>query len=73
MSRAACGSKEFLVDADRLLGPVRWFARGPLTDGRCRSSVAPSLWFPGFDVTPIGGLSLGRWGFEVGERIAAAL
>jgi hypothetical protein len=35
--------------------------------------VRPSVFFPGFDPTPLGGVSLGRWGWEVGERIAAEL
>jgi indole-3-pyruvate monooxygenase len=64
--------EDFMADA-RLLGPVRWLARSALTDGRCRSTVTPSLFFPGFDPTPIGGFSLGRWGFEVGAKIADAL
>lgn len=45
----------------------------PITDGRCRSRVRPSVFFPGFDVTPLGGVSLGRWGWEVGDVIAAEL
>ncbi len=57
----------------KLLGPLRWLARTALTDYRCRSTVYPSAFFPGFDVTPIGGQSLGRWGWEVGTQIAAEL
>jgi len=64
--------EEFL-DAPGLLGPVLWWKSYPLTDGRSRSRVHPSIFFPGFDRTPLGGQSLGRWGFEVGERIAEAL
>jgi hypothetical protein len=66
------GLEEFL-DAPELLGPVRWWKSYPLTDGRSRSSVYPSVFFPGFDTTPLGGHSLGRWGWEVGERIAEGL
>jgi indole-3-pyruvate monooxygenase len=66
------GLEEFL-DVPELLGPVLWWKRHPLTDGRCRSRVHPSIFFPGFDRTPLGGLSLGRWGWEVGERMAEAL
>ena len=64
--------EEFL-DVPELLGPVLWWKSHPLTDGRSRSTVHPSIFFPGFDRTPLGGQSLGRWGFEVGERIAEAL
>ena len=60
---------EFIADAE-LLGPVRWHPRLPLTDGRSRSRIHPSIFFPGFDTTPLGGVSLGYWGREVGERIA---
>jgi hypothetical protein len=52
---------------------VRWLACSALTDLRCRSTVYPSAFFPGFDPTPIGGFSLGRWGWEVGAAIAAEL
>jgi hypothetical protein len=31
-----------------------------LIDGRSRSRVDPSIFFPGFDRTPLGGHSLGR-------------
>lgn len=63
---------EFIADAE-LLGPVRWHPLLPLTDFRARSRVRPSIFFPGFDPTPLGGTSLGYWGKEVGERIAEAL
>jgi cation diffusion facilitator CzcD-associated flavoprotein CzcO len=63
---------EFIADAE-LLGPVRWHSRLPLTDSRSRSRVYPSIFFPGFDTTPLGGVSLGYWGHEVGERIAGEL
>jgi cation diffusion facilitator CzcD-associated flavoprotein CzcO len=66
------GLGEFIADAE-LLGPVRWHPLLPLTDGRCRSRVHPSIFFPGFDVTPLGGISLGYWGREVGTRMAEAL
>jgi cation diffusion facilitator CzcD-associated flavoprotein CzcO len=65
--------EDFLDDADKMTGPVRWHARSALTDGRCRSTVFPSAFFPGFDPTVLGGLSLGRWGVEVGDRIADEL
>lgn len=65
------GLDEFLPDADRLL---HWNAemlrRMPKTNGRSRSSEEPSLFFPGFDATPNGGLSLGLWGAEVADTIA---
>jgi indole-3-pyruvate monooxygenase len=64
--------EEFLADAE-LLGTVRGSALRPLTDGRTRSQVYPSIFFPGFDVTPLGGVSLGRFGWEAGERIAETL
>jgi indole-3-pyruvate monooxygenase len=63
---------EFIADRE-LLGPVRWHPLLPLTDGRSRSRIHPSIFFPGFDPTPLGGVSLGYWGAEVGERIAEAL
>lgn len=63
--------EDFVADPE-LLGPVLQWERYPLTDGRCRSRIHPSI-FPGFDRTPLGGHSLGRWGWEVGERIAEAL
>ena len=64
--------EDFIADGE-LLGPVRWWKSYPLTDGRCRSRVYPSIFFPGFDQTPLGGHSLGRWGYEVAERIAEGL
>ena len=64
--------EEFLADPE-LLGPVLWWKAYPLTDGRSRSCVYPSIFFPGFDRSPLGGNGLGRWGFEAGERIAEAL
>lgn len=64
--------EEFIADSE-LLGPAHTWKSFPLTDGRARSRVFPSIFFPGFDRTPLGGHSLGRWGFEVGERIAEAL
>jgi indole-3-pyruvate monooxygenase len=64
--------EEFMADPE-VLGPVQHWKSFPLTDGRARSRVYRSLFFPGFDRTPLGGQSLGRWGWEVGERIAEEL
>ncbi len=68
------GLDELLEDADRLL---YWNAdmarRMPNTDGRSRSSVEPTLFFPGFDLSANGGLSLGLWGREVADTIAREL
>jgi indole-3-pyruvate monooxygenase len=64
--------EDFIADAE-LLGPGHNYERYPLTNGRCRSRVHPSIFLPGFDRSPLGGHSLGRWGWEVGEAIAAAL
>ena len=66
------GLEEFIADTE-LLGPVRWHPLLPLTDLRSRSRIHPSIFFPGFDTTPLGGTSLGYWGYEVGERIAESL
>ena len=63
--------EEFLADRE-MLAPVRWWRSAPITDGRSRSLVYPSAFFPGFDLTVNGGHSLGPWGWEAGERIAAA-
>ncbi|WP_444888319.1 flavin-containing monooxygenase [Microbulbifer sp. JMSA008] len=41
----------------------------PRTDGRSRSIVEPTLFFPGFDLSVNGGLSLGLWGFECADAI----
>lgn len=66
--------EEFIDDAEELL---QWNSLRrclmPKTDGRCGSVVSPSLFFPGFDETPNGGLSLGLWGAEVGDRVADEL
>jgi hypothetical protein len=64
---------EHVLGETELLGPRHGCRFWPITDGRCRSTVRPSVFFPGFDPTPLGGVSLGRWGWEVGERIAAEL
>ncbi len=64
--------EEFIADTE-LLGRVHQWDRYPLTDYRCRSRIHPSIFFPGFDRNPLGGHSLGRWGWEVGERIAESL
>ena len=67
------GLDEFLEDHQRL---VAWDEERrqflPITDGRCRSTVEPTLFFPGFDFSATGGFGLGRWGWEVGQKIAAA-
>lgn len=63
--------EEFIADAEGLL---EWDDSRrclmPKTDGRCRSIVHSSLFFPGFDETPNGGMSLGLWGAEAADRIA---
>jgi indole-3-pyruvate monooxygenase len=64
---------EEFISHREMLGPVRWWRSAPLTDGRSRSRIYPSAFFPGFDMTVNGGLSLGPWGWEAGERIAAEL
>lgn len=66
------GLGHLLADAD-LTRSAYGCAHWPVTDGRCRSTVRPSMFFPGFDVTPLGGVSLGRWGWEIGDRIAEAV
>jgi len=62
----------FLDEPERLLA---WDDdRGqllPITNGRCRSAVEPTLFFPGFDLSAIGGFGLGRWGWEIGQAIAS--
>jgi indole-3-pyruvate monooxygenase len=62
------GLEAFLADREVLAADGR-----PLTDGRSRSTVYPSLFFPGFDRTLLGGHSLGRWGWEVGGKIVQEL
>jgi hypothetical protein len=44
-----------------------------VTDGQCRSTVYPSIFFPGLDATPAGGQGLGRLGWLTGEIISAEL
>jgi indole-3-pyruvate monooxygenase len=66
------GLTEFIADT-ALLGTVAGREHWPLTDRRCRSRVDRHIFFPGFDVTPLGGVSHGRWGWEVGECIARDL
>ncbi len=65
------GLEDFVADAERLL---YWNAdmrrRMPDTDGRSRSRHEPTLFFPGFDLSANGGLSLGLWGAEVADAIA---
>lgn len=64
----------FLGDAERLLcWDDRYRTLMPRTNGRCRSTIEPSLFFPGFDDTPYGGMSLGLWGAEAAEVIAQEL
>jgi indole-3-pyruvate monooxygenase len=62
---------DFLDEPDRLLA---WDDDRrqvlPITDGRCRSAVEPTLYFPGFDLSAAGGFGLGRWGWEIGRKIA---
>jgi len=45
----------------------------PKTDGRCASTVYDDIYFVGFDQSLMSGLSIGVWGFEVGEKIATKL
>ncbi len=66
------GLEHLLADKE-LLGPSHGRPWWPRTDGRCRSTVRPAMFFPGFDVTPLGGVSLGRWGWEIGGIIAGEL
>ncbi len=68
------GLEDILADAEKLT----WWnpdmgRRMPRTDGRSRSSEEPTLFFPGFDLTVNGGLSLGRWGFEVADAVQREL
>jgi indole-3-pyruvate monooxygenase len=65
---------------DLLAEPQRFLAQNstlhrlmPITDGRCRSTVEPSLFFPGLEYTANGGHSLGRWGIEAAEYISAEI
>jgi indole-3-pyruvate monooxygenase len=67
------GLERLLADHEVLLARQRGDRLLPVTDGRSRSTVYPSAFFPGFDPAVTGGLSLGRWGWECGERIAAEL
>jgi hypothetical protein len=67
------GLDALFEDAGRLLTPQRGGRLLPLTDPRSRSAVFRSLFFPGFVPTVNGGLSLGLWGWEVGQRIADEL
>jgi putative flavoprotein involved in K+ transport len=66
------GLEQLLGDTE-LLAPRHGHPHWPVTNGRCRSRVRPSVFFPGFDPTPLGGISLGRWGWEVGDVIASEL
>ena len=68
------GLEEFLDDHVSLLGPRPPFPGAhPITDLRSRSTVWPSLFFVGFDITLMGGLSWGNWGWEVGQKVADEL
>lgn len=70
----APGLEQLLPDHERLVALDPAFGvRMPITDGNARSTVEPTLFFPGFDLSSIGGLGLGRWGWEVGTTIAAEL
>lgn len=60
---------ERFIEQTELLDGARGHGRWPVTDGRSRSTVRPSVFFPGFDMSPLGGVSLGRWGWEAGDRI----
>jgi hypothetical protein len=65
------GLAGLLTDAARYLAfDPALRATLPITDGSARSTVDPTLFFPGFDVSALGGLALGRWGFGVGSAIA---
>lgn len=67
------GLDELFEDNDRFLYLNKDMDRTmPDTDGRSRSRAEPSLFFPGFDLSANGGLSLGLWGFEVADAIIAA-
>ena len=67
----APGLEAFLEDADRLLyWNPEMGRRMPDTDGRSRSRHEPTLFFPGFDLSANGGLSLGLWGAEAADAIA---
>ncbi len=61
-------SEPGLLRFDPVIGDVV-----PRTNHRSRGASEPTLFFPGFDVSPIGGLGLGLWGFEVGRTIAREL
>jgi hypothetical protein len=66
------GLDDLFDDSDRFLVWNSDMSRlMPRTDGRSRSSVEPTLLFPGFDLSANGGLSLGLWGVECAEAIIA--
>jgi indole-3-pyruvate monooxygenase len=68
------GLDAFLDEPDRFLAHDEdMHRRMPRTDGRGQSVVEESLFFPGFDITLNGGLSLGLWGFEVADRVVGTL
>lgn len=65
---------EVFVQQPEMLVSEAGARRGfPRTDGRSRSTVYPSAFFPGFDLSVNGGQSLGRWGWEAAAKVAAAL
>jgi len=66
------GLEEFIADRE-LLAPQRGRKFLPITDGQGRSTVHPSIFFPGFDPTPAGGQALGHLGWAAGSAIAAEL
>ena len=64
------GLDELFEDPDRFLGWNSDMSRlMPRTDGRSRSTVEPTILFPGFDLSANGGLSLGLWGVECADAI----
>ena len=65
--------EEFIDESEVLCWDDRRRSLVPRTDGRCRSTVQPSMFFPGFDETPYGGMSLGLWGAEVADVVASEL
>jgi indole-3-pyruvate monooxygenase len=68
------GLEDLLEDHERLVAWDSGFGHPlPITDGASRSTVEPTLFFPGFETSALGGLGLGRWGWEAGEAIARAI
>jgi cation diffusion facilitator CzcD-associated flavoprotein CzcO len=68
------GLDELFEDHERLVAWDPGFAHPlPITDGASRSTVEPTLFFPGFETSALGGLGLGRWGWATGEAIARTI